>query len=168
MLNSREGYTLIELIVVIVLIGLIMTLSLPRFQYSMLTDDLKGSTRRMVGTIRSLRDVALREQRAYDLRIDLESNSFWIDSPAMTENERATAREKASCLPEGVHILDVWYSGEGKKMMGETFIRFNRKGYIRPSVIHLGSDDGRRFTLVLSPFLGKIEMLEEYVDFEEI
>ncbi|MBW1806517.1 MAG: type II secretion system protein [Deltaproteobacteria bacterium] len=45
MLNSREGYTLIELIVVIVLIGLIMTLSLPRFQYSMLTDDLKGSTR---------------------------------------------------------------------------------------------------------------------------
>ncbi len=166
-MRNTKGYTLIELIVVVILIGLMMTLTIPRFQSAMLTDDLKSTTRRMVGMIRTLRNEAIRKQKIHNLHLDLESNRFWIDSTDMTEEERVLAREKASSFPRGVRVLDVWFSGEGKKMVGETGIRFNKRGYVQPSAIHLGSEDGRIYTLVLSPFLGRVKILENYIDFEE-
>ena len=168
MLRETKGFTLIELTVVVVLIGIIMTLTVPRFQTAIITDDLKATTRKMVGMIKGLRDEAIREQSVYFLHFDLESNRFWIDSTGMTEEERARAAEKAAPLPEGIRVLDIWFSGKGKKMSGQTAIRFNKKGYVQPSVIHLGSDDGRQFTLVLSPFLGRIRVYDRYIEFEEI
>ena len=148
--------------------GLTLTLTIPRFRYALLKDDLKTTTRKMVGMINNLRNDAIREQRDYILRFDLGANRFWVDSPAMTEPERIMAREKAFNLAKGVRILDIWFKGEGKKMAGETGIKVNRKGYVQPSVIHLGSDDGRGFTLVLRPFLGRVNILENYVDFEDL
>ena len=168
MFRNLKGYTLIELTVVIILIGLMMTMALPRLRYPMMTDNLKGATRKMIGTIRTIRDNALREQSTYYLKFDLGSNRYWIDSPSMTQEERSVAREEASSLPAGVSIIDIWLKWDGKKVFGETEIRFNEKGYIRPSVIHIGAQDGRRFTLVVSPFLGRVEVLEDYVDFEDI
>ncbi|MFC1534075.1 Tfp pilus assembly protein FimT/FimU [Thermodesulfobacteriota bacterium] len=168
MLQDAKGYTLIELIVVIALIGLVMSLTVPRFQSAILTDDLKGTTRKITGLIRTLRNEAIREQKTFYLKFDLESNRFWIDYPAMTEEERGLKRESASSFPAGVQILDIWYRGEGKKMSGEMSILFSKRGYIQPSIIHLGSEDGRKYTLVLSPFLGRVKILEDYVDFEDI
>jgi len=167
MFQDNKGYTLIELTVVIIMIGLLMTLVVPRFQYSLLTDDLKATTRRMVGTIREVRNEAIREQKTHTLHFDFESNRFWVDSFGMTEEERTIARGNATALPPTVRIQDVWKHGEGKKMTGETLIRCNKNGYLQQSVIHLGSEDGRQFTLVLRPFLGKVKVLEDYVDFEE-
>jgi len=158
---------LIELTVILILIGIILVMTVPRVQTAIITDDLKATTRKMVGMIRGLRDEAVREQNVYFLHFDLESNRIWIDSNGMTEEERARAAEKASPLPEGVHVMDIWLSSKGKQMSGQTSIRFSRKGYVQPSVIHLGADDGREFTLVLSPFLGRVVVHDRYIEFEE-
>lgn len=166
--QHSKGFTFIELTVVILLMGLMFALTIPRFQGALLTDDLKKTTRRMIGMIKGLRNEAIREQKDYFLHFDLESNRFWVDSADMTELERATASEEASHFPEGVRIMDIWFRGEGKTMTGETAIRFNRKGYVPQSVIHLGSEDGREFTLVLSPFLGRVKVLETYIDFVDL
>ncbi len=165
--RETKGFTLIELTVVIVLLGIIMTLTVPRFQTAILTDDLKATTRKMVGMIKGLRDEAIREQRVYFLHFDLESNRFWIDSTGMSEEERARAAEKAFTLPETVRVLDIWVSSKGKKMTGQTAIRFSKKGYVQPSAIHLGAEDGREFTLVLNPFLGRVTVYDRYIEFEE-
>jgi general secretion pathway protein H len=49
---------------------------------------------------------------------------------------------------------------------GTTRIRFARRGYTQKSAIHLSSEDGRELTLVLSPFLGKVKVVNQYVDFD--
>lgn len=165
--RKTKGYTLIELIVVMVLIGLMTALAVPRFRYAVLTDNLKTTTRKLVGLAKGLRSEAVREHQTFVLHFDLESNRFWIDRAGMTEEERILAREKASSLPRGVRILDIWLMGKGKKMAGEAAIRFNKNGYVQQSVIHLGADDGREFTLVLSPFLRRVKVIENYVEFEE-
>ena len=167
MIRDSKGYTFIELTVVVALIGVMISLSVPRIRYAILPDDLKRVTRRMTGIIKNLRIEAVREQDSFFLHLDLESNKFWIDSEAMTEEERLVAGEKASSLPPGVRILDVWVRGQGKKQYGEAAIRFNKKGYVQQSVIHLGSEDDREFTLVLSPFLRKVKVTEDYVEFED-
>jgi type II secretory pathway pseudopilin PulG len=161
-----KGYTFIELTVVVFLIGLTLVLTVPKFRYAMLTDDLKSAVRKMVGTVRSLRNEAIREQKIYTLHFDLESNRFWIESADMTDEGRDLAYEKAFRLPEGVRILDVWSRARGKKADGKAAIRFTKKGYIEQSVIHLAAEDGREFTLELSPFLRKIKVSEKYIEFE--
>ena len=162
---KTKGFTFIELTVVIFLIGLTLVMTVPRVRYEMLTDDLKATVRRMVGTIRSLRNDAIREQKIYELCFDLGSNRYWIELDDMTDVGRALEYEKSPQLPVGVQILDVWSGEMGKKVDGKATIRFTKKGYIEQSVIHLGAEDGRKFTLVLSPFMGKVKIFEKYVEF---
>ena len=162
--QKTKGYTFIELTVVIFLIGLTLVLTVPRFRYSIVTDDLKATVRRMVGTIRGLKNEAIREHKTYRLHFDLESNRLWVESADMTEEEQAEAYKKAFQLPEGVRILDVWRRETGKKMAGQTAIHFTKQGYVERSIIHLAAADGREFTLVLSPFLGKVKVHEKYVE----
>lgn len=160
-----NGYTLIELTVVIFLLGLTLVLTVPRFRYAMLTDELKANIRKMVGKIRELRTEAIREQKTYKLCFDLESNRFWIESTDMSDGERALAYEMAFQLPGGVRILDIWFKAKGKKVDGKAEIYLTKKGYIEPSAIHLGAEDGREFTIVLRPFLGKVSVFDKYVEF---
>lgn len=153
--------------VVIVLIGLMLTLAVPRLRESLLTDTLKSTVRKMVGTIKYLRNEAVRERRPYVLHFDFESGSFWADYPDMSEEERTEAKKQAFSFPKEVLLMDVWSKGEGKRADGETQILFSERGYVKQSAIHIGSEDGRKYTLVLSPFLGRVQVLEEYVEFED-
>lgn len=162
--NTTKGYTLIELAVVVVLIGLFLGLSIPRFKYAAVTDDLKTTTRRIVGLVKGIRNEAIREQQVYIFHLDLESNRLWIEPAGIGEEERALAQERAFKLPPDVRIMDVWFKGKGKKVDGEVAIRFSKKGYIEQTVIHLGAEDGREFSLVLNPFLGTIKIYDKYVD----
>ena len=160
---DKRGYTFVELMVVIVLIGLMLTLTVPRIRESVLTDTLKSTVRKMVGTVKYLRNEAVREQRPYVLYF--ESGRFWADSPDMTEEERIKAKKRAFSFPKEVYLMDVWLKGEGKKEDGEAQIIFSRRGYVKQSAIHIGSEDGRKYTIVLSPFLGRVQVLEKYVEF---
>ena len=166
MFLDKRGYTLIELIVVLVLIGMMLTLAAPRLRNALLTDDLKGSARKMIGIINNLRNEAIREQRDYSLNFDLDANRFWISYRSMTDEERAVASEEGSNLPPDVRIHDVWIKGAGKMVRGAARIRFTRRGYTQKSAIHLSSKDGRELTLVLSPFLGKVKVINKYVEFD--
>jgi len=166
MFLDKKGYTLVELIVVLVLIGLVLTLAAPRFRNALLTDDLKGVARKMIGIINNLRNEAIREQRNYSLRFDLDANKFWVSYGSMTDEERAVAGEEGSSLPPDIRIHDVWIKGEGKMVRGTARIRFTRRGYTQKSAIHLSSKDGRELTLVLSPFLGKVKVVDKYVEFD--
>jgi prepilin-type N-terminal cleavage/methylation domain-containing protein len=162
--NTTKGFTLIELTVVVFLIGVMLAVSIPRFRYSLLTDNLKSTTRRIIGIVKGLRNEAIREQKMYLLHFDIESNQLWIDFDDITKEEREMAQEKAFQLPVDIRIIDVWKKGKGKRVDGEVSIRFSKKGYAEQTVIHLGAEDGREFTLLLNPFLAKIKGYDKYVD----
>ena len=166
MAGNNKGFTLIELVVVIGLIVMMMGLTMPQIRSTLLSDGLKRTALRMVGLAKNLRDEAIREQKTYGLHLDMVRQQYWIGFSTMTEEEQLLARENARKLPQNVQILDVWFKEEGKVNEGEVVILFFKKGYVQPSAIHLGNDDGRRFTIVLSPFGGKVKVLEKYVDFE--
>jgi prepilin-type N-terminal cleavage/methylation domain-containing protein len=164
--NTTKGFTLIELTVVVFLIGVMLAVSIPRFRYSLITDNLKSTTRRIVGLITGLRNEAIREQKTYLLHFDIVSNQLWVDFDDITKEEREMAQEKAFQLPLDVRIIDVWTKGKGKRINGEVNIRFSKKGYVEQTVIHLGAEDGREFSLLLNPFLTKIESYDRYIDVE--
>ena len=161
-----QGFTLIELTVVVFLIGIMLAVSIPKFRYSFITDNLKSTTRRTVGLVKDLRSEAIREQKIYFLHFDIEANQLWIDFDGITDEEREMAQEKAFQLPEDVRIIDVWTKGKGKSVDGDVSLRFSKKGYTEQALIHLGAEDGREFTLLLNPFLTNIRSYDTYVDID--
>ena len=69
---NRNGYTLIEISVVIVLIGVIFLMAIPRVQDTVTGDRMRSAVRNLSGTARELKANAVREQVDYFLHLDLD------------------------------------------------------------------------------------------------
>jgi len=158
------GFTLIELTIVILLMGFMLSFALPRMRDVALSDNLKTTVRILTSTIKELRYQAIKDNQEYFLKFSFASKKFWSDSPNLSEEDRATAIKNAFSPPPDVRIIDICLMDDEKYLSGIISISFSREGYISPSVIHLGSEDGRQFTLSLRPFLGNVYVLEEYVE----
>ncbi len=168
MLDHVKGYTLMELMVVVVLLGILFSFTAPRFRDAVLTDSLKSATLRLTGTIINLRSNAIQTHVDHRLVFDLEKNEYWYESVDVTAEGSALAHEDTVAhLPHDVRIIDIWIKNHGKIMSGDATIKFTKKGYTQQSAIHMESEDGRVFTLVLSPFLQKVTVMENYIEFEE-
>lgn len=163
-INSK-GYTLIELIVVIILLGLIFGLMLPKFRDSVFRDSLDASSLRIIGLVENLREKAISDQHSYVLHFEIREKRLWYYPSTASEEEQEMARERAYYLPGDIEIEDIWSWSKGK-LYDEATIFFSRKGYIEQSMIHLQSEDGRQLSLELTPFLGSIKIHDGYVDFD--
>lgn len=161
---TNRGYTLIELSVVVLLVGILLLIAVPRVRDTLLNDDLKVATRRLVGAASELRNESVRERTDWILHIDLNQPALWSTTADTTAEKRAELRKKAVRLPEGIRIVDVRQVNTAKKTEGEAVIRFFRGGYVTPTVIHLAKGD-RTFSLVFHPFLQAVNVYESDVDF---
>ncbi len=161
--SGEEGYTLIEISVVIVLIGVILLMAIPRVQDTLTSDRMRSAVRNLSGTARELKANAVREQVDHYLHLDLDRRVLWSTRDDMTAETRTIRRSRARSLPSGVRIVDVALADEGKKNQGEVIIRFFSQGYVQPAAIHL-TDDERTMTLIFQPFLSTFEVQDKYVD----
>ncbi len=162
-MEGSKGYTLMELVVVLALIGLMLIVSIPRFRQTLLTDSLNSTARKIVGQVKTLKNRTIREQKTGFFHFDLMEQRYWVTTESDNETLLASARENAYQVPSSVRISDVWSQSHGKKSEGEVLVRFNKKGYVEPVIIHLESDD-KKMSLVLNPFLGTIKIYEKYID----
>ena len=166
--EKSGGFTLIELTIVIFLAGLMLSITLPIVRDTLLHDNLKTASRKLVATITWLRNKSVSEYRDYALLFDIEKGKCWHETSGMGEAELLTVRDQAFILPEDVRIIDIDQYNLDKKVDGEVALKFSRKGYVSYTLIHLGDNSERKFTLVLEPFLGKIKIMEDYLDFEDV
>lgn len=160
---SRQGYTLIELAVVIVLIGVVLLMAIPRVQDTLSQDRMRSAIRHLAGTARELKASAVREQVDHYLHLDLDNRLVWNTRDDMTAENRTLRRNQARPMPSGVRITDVAVVDGGKKNQGEVIIRFFSQGYVQPAAIHLADND-RIMTLILQPFLNTVDVQDRYVD----
>jgi general secretion pathway protein H len=163
--SRARGYTLIELVVVLVLIGLMLGLVVPKFHQAVLSDSLDATSLRIIGLVQNLRERAISSQVSHILHFDIQGKKIWSYAGTASEEEQEAARERAYQLPVDVKIADIWSWSSGK-LYDEATIRFSKKGYIEQSMIHLQSQDGRQLSLELTPFLGSIKIHDGYVDFD--
>jgi general secretion pathway protein H len=158
--SNRNGYTLIELVVVVVLISIFLTIAVPKLRETLFSSGLKSAVRRLTGKVAQLRADAVRKHTAYWLYLDLESNSYWDStSPEVIDEERKDIEK----LPSGVDLIDV-DSSTGKVTIGSTAIRFSPRGYVEESRIHLRDESGTVYTLLIQPFLPKVKIENGYVE----
>jgi hypothetical protein len=69
-------------------------------------------------------------------------------------------------LTEPVRILDVWTKSEGRQDTDRQILWVSKQGYIDETMIHLGNDKDEVLSMLFSPFLGKVQITDTYVDLE--
>ncbi|MCK9276446.1 MAG: prepilin-type N-terminal cleavage/methylation domain-containing protein [Syntrophales bacterium] len=164
-LNNR-GFTLIELTVVMALIGLMLSITVPAIRDEVLTDSLKKTVNHLINTNAELRNNALREQVDYLLHIDIDNGLFYTYTEDMTPEGKDEQKKRAYCLSPGIKLKDLYRFGGEKITDGEVTIRFFKGGYVQPTVLHLSEDD-RSFTLVFEPFFHRVKIYDRYIEIEK-
>ena len=170
--NDR-AFTLLELIVVMVLIALTTSLAIPQAANFLYTDQLKASVRKLVGLLARSSLLAQERQVPHLLKYIERERRFVLEPEQQNEGARP-ARQKERKNDErkdgdlrltgSVAVRDVWSLYGGLKSGGEIAIRFNGSGYVEPTIIHLREEGGKELSLVLSPFLGTIQVVDSYVN----
>jgi len=154
-----QGFTLLELIIVLMLIGLFMVVSIPALRNTLIDDPLKSTGRRLVGYIDAVRELAVREQKGYLLYVDIAGNSLRYMPETEAGREDIDAAEKNLFTPAAdVRLLSIWQKGAGSVGSGTSEVWVSGQGYLEKTVIHLEDDAGETLSFVVYPFLPGIEI----------
>lgn len=165
--RSSQGFTLIELIVVISLISLMLFLAVPRLQDTFRDDPRRKALQWLTLKIQSAKQKALSEHLTQGLHIDIDEALMWWSNGEMTTDELAEARENGFMLPEGIRLIDVEFPESDKIAYGTVEIFFYPQGYSDKALLHLESQDGRTVSILIEPFLKTVKIFEGEAGFEE-
>lgn len=169
--DTEQGFTLLELIIVMVLISLTASFALPKIQSSLYSDELSATAQRFVGLVTEAAQEARARHSTFALRFNAETKTFLLVplfTGPETEEERADKAYLRAKLEESVTLTGI-ETRQDKTGAGsdDTGILFTSKGYTQKAAIHFEGDDGARVTVMLSPFLGVARILEGHVALEE-
>lgn len=162
--NCRQaGFTLIEIAVVMVIIGMVMLLVIPRLPSSD-QENLKISARTMATTLRYLQERAATSRTGYYLTIAPGTESVKIleiggDGGA---NEPSDPLLQKSPVKEGIIVADVRIPRLGKVNDGQVRVDVGSAGVRDFVTIHLRSADGQFWTVMAFPSGGKVKAFEGY------
>ena len=84
-MNNQRGFTLIELIVVIVLIGLMFGFALPKMDNLLYMSDRDKVARWVVLNVEHLKNLSIQKQVRHILHVDIPANTLWISQEDMEQ-----------------------------------------------------------------------------------
>ncbi len=162
--NEPQGFTLVELAVVLIILTVVLGLVLPEASSFLFRSDLKASSRRLAGAVSYARSQAMLEGRLWELTFDLDANSFWA---AAVDEEGAPSdldTVKKRTLAGEVRFLDVKKLPDETKRAGRVAFIFHPKGLVEPAVIHLAGPGKQIQTIFVKAFNGRLVVRDGYLD----
>ena len=87
MTGKPKGFTLLELMVVIAMIGIIVAIALPRLDPFLPKRRLKSAARLLSGTITMAYGEAIAKNKTYRLYMDPSTDSYWITEVTVLEDK---------------------------------------------------------------------------------
>jgi len=155
--RQPAGFTILEVLVVLSLVGLILFAVLPRPAGLPGDDPALRAVRWIVHTVAALKREALLQQGQYTLHLDPAAGRFRVSSDGAAPNTPIAPLE----LKRGVRLASVSDLTSPPSTATELRIRFFPDGHSDRAVIHLAAEDGRRFALEVEPFLAGVTLLQE-------
>lgn len=139
-MKSRQGFTLIEILVVLGIIAIVFTISVPFFSRFTSGQRLKVATREISSVLQAARSYATTRHRAYYVNFDREKGEFWISyvDPKLGE----TTVEKIFNLPQAIDITQTDFTNDrvefkptGGAVEGGSIWIADKRGNIRRIVV---------------------------------
>ncbi len=164
-LADEAAFTLIEILVVCLLVSIVLAATIPVVHDTLLTDQLRVASRKVIGTVRELREDAIRSRQAYILSFDLDRKRFWYERADGRDRGGESSARNGTRLPSSVRILDIRTKSAGRQSRGIVNLWISRQGYMDMTVIHLAGDSDT-LSIFFSAFLGSIKVVAGYADME--
>jgi prepilin-type N-terminal cleavage/methylation domain-containing protein len=162
--HGRTGFTFLELIVVLALLAIISAIIVPVYVRSMNGIQMRSARNGLIGTLRFIQELSVKESREFRLYVDVKSNEYWVMRMAEVvggekkfEPIKETWGAKTK-LPDQFIITNM----KARKERGEKalFIACQPNGASGQAVISVRdehSGTGKYKIVVLGP-MGKIEV----------
>lgn len=168
---SKKGFTLLEILVVMLIIALIMGIALPRFG-ALLGSRIKSDMRSLVGAVEFAFFLANSQKKPVRINYDVQSGKYWLSMLQIVDEEKNVGEfvdftDKKKQLSSGVKFVDIFIAHSGKVDTGIVFTLCTPQGYCEPTTIHLRDDSEHDFTLRLKPLTGEVTIYQGYRDFVE-
>ncbi len=164
--RGKRGFTLVELMVVILLLGFVFLLTFPNFQEFLAPRDVKKAVRQFVGSVKYAQSQAATTKQRYRLNVDLKENAFWVSIEGEKNSflREATPMGNPSYLPPGVIFLDMVRPDQGKIRDGIGYVEFSPTGWAEECSIHIRKGEEEVFTVFIRPLGGTVEVVGGYVE----
>ena len=161
--HCHKGFTLLELMVVMALLGIISGFILPKVHNTLLADHLKSTARHLAAMAGEAGIEALRQRQTALLHIDPDKGEIWYEIQGGSTKKQ---EKNVINIPESVRITAVISRHGGDSPPGDMQISFSAKGYVDETLIRL-RDDEREVTIMLSAFLGVVKVYDGHIDFRQ-
>ena len=149
-----QGFTLLELIVVILLLTILLGFAIPAFQGNALSGSSEGAARQLVSAVNRLKMAAMDRQSTHILHVDLDRERLWVSrEEEQTEGERAAPPSDEWDVPVDWRIGRVRLPGDHEIRSGIVTLGFYPQGYSDRAIVQLTGDDGQSIDLVIEAFL---------------
>lgn len=163
--SKRQGFTLVELVVVIVILALIGMISVPLL-FNRLGTDERTSLRRIVGTVKELYNEATLTRDEHQLEFDLDRHTmkaYRMRTVAADQVEKEAFRREIALAPLTLQQIDV--EGQGSFRSGQVTVRIFPLGWMEQTRLYVRHADGNDMQLIFSPLTGttRIEEAENTV-----
>lgn len=161
--RGQGGFTLIEIVVVMVITGMVMMLVIPRLPSSD-RENLKISARTLAMTLRYVQERAATSRTGYYLTLAPGTETVKIveiggDGSA---KEPSDPLLRKSPVKEGTIVADVRIPRLGKVTDGQVRVDVSGAGVRDFVTVHLRSADGQFWTVMAFPSGGKVKAFEGY------
>jgi general secretion pathway protein H len=167
---GNAGFTLIEIGLVVLIIGVMLGLIIPRFRDNS-HYELISHARKLAVTFRFVRNEAILNGRTYRLNYDLNQQRYWVTSAEAVDDLGAFVEEtgvlaRGVTIPPPIRLSDVALPMiAGKIMEGVAWTHFYPDGYVDLTVLHI--DNGiEAFTLRVDSLTGRVSVTTGYQDFD--
>lgn len=160
--GRSAGYTLIELVVVVAMLGTLLGFAVPRMAERLFTDDVDATTKWLKIQTTRLREKAQQTQITHVLRVDLSGQQFFLETENAEPTETEEPQTAALKLSDGLQLDQVLLGKAAFPMATQTQIRFFSDGAADMAILHMTDKTGRRFTWIIEPFLTTVAKMEEH------
>jgi general secretion pathway protein H len=142
--NSRKGFTLLELVVVLFVVSLVAAVVLPSFA-AFGENKLRSEAREMASILRYMNDSAVSRKETFPLRFDLDKNMVSWKGP---EGEKTKNYED---------MIAVITQSTGTVSKGELTLFFEPLGIRQNLSVHMSRGD-RTMTITLNHLSGRVKI----------